>query len=238
MDKRRIRELADTTSLSKFSKKMNRGKKLGVDNNMNKRKIPSLILNARLIEALIGDSTDVKLPKVLLAAKPQCDEYTIDVRNCGITSIDGYGSKASNVRILDVSFNRLSDLDKLEGLKQLREIRAHNNVLGPELMDSYVFDGTPNLEVVYLNGNNLVRFPSCLHVLRKLREIRLNTNIMEKLTPGILKLSSCRNLEFVDLGGNQLSTLAGLEALGGSIKTLILRNNNLKELHKSIGQFI
>ena len=44
-------------------------------------------------------------------------------------------------------------------------------MLGPELMDSYVFDGTPNVEVVYLNGNNLVCFPSCLRVLRKLREL-------------------------------------------------------------------
>ena len=240
MDTRKIRELADTTSLSKFNKKINSKRNTTVydydRNEKDRKKISSLILNSRLIEALIGKNNDVKLSKVLVDAKAMCDEYTIDVRNCGITSIDGYGSKATNVRTLDVSFNRLSDLDKLEGLKQLREIRAHNNVLGPELMDSYVFDGTPNLEVVYLNGNNLVRFPACLRVLRKLRELRLNTNIMEKLTPGILKLSSCRNLEFIDLGGNQLNTLAGLEALGGSVKTLILRNNNLKELHKSIGQ--
>ena len=236
MDTRRIRELADTTSLSRIGKTITNKKNAVGSGAVVKKKMPAIMLNSEIINALLGKAHDVKLPEALLKAKELCDEFTIDVRNCGITSVDGYGSKASNVRTLDVSFNRLSDLDRLEGLKQLREIKAHNNMLGPELMDSYVFDGTPNVEVVYLNGNNLVCFPSCLRVLRKLRELRLNTNIMEKLTPGILKLSACRNLEFVDLGGNQLNSLAGLEALGGSLKTLILRNNNLKELHKSVGQ--
>ena len=89
-------------------------------------------------------------------------------------------------------------------------------MLGPELMDSYVFDGTPNVEVVYLNGNNLVCFPLAYAYYEKLRELRLNTNIMEKLTPGILKLSACPNPWFDRSGGNQLNSLAGLEALGGS----------------------
>ena len=57
-----------------------------------------------------GKSHKKKLPEALQKAKELCDEFTVDVRNCGITSIDGYGSKASNVRTLDVSFNRLSDL--------------------------------------------------------------------------------------------------------------------------------
>ena len=70
--------------------------------------------------------------------------------------------------------------------------------------------------------------------ITKLRELRLNTNIMEKLTPGILKPRACRNPEFVDLGGNQLNS--GWPRSLAMLKTLILRNNNLKELHKSVGQ--
>ena len=85
--------------------------------------MPAIMLNSKILNALMGKAHDVKLPEALQKAKELCDEFTVDVRNCGITSVDGYGSKASNVRTLDVSFNRLSDLDKLEGLKQLREIK-------------------------------------------------------------------------------------------------------------------
>ena len=71
------------------------------------------MLNSEILNALMGKAHDVKLPEALQKAKELCDEFTIDVRNCGIIN-DGYGSKASNVRTLDVSFNRLSDLDKLK----------------------------------------------------------------------------------------------------------------------------
>ena len=107
--------------------------------------MPAIMLNSEIINALLGKAHDVKLPEALLKAKELCDEFTIDVGTV-ITSVDGYGSKASNVRTLDVSFNRLSDLDRLEGLKQLREIKAHNNMLGPGANGLYVFDGTPNVK--------------------------------------------------------------------------------------------
>ena len=62
MDTRKIRELADTTSLSKFNKKINSKRNTTVydydRNEKDRKKISSLILNSRLIEALIGKNND------------------------------------------------------------------------------------------------------------------------------------------------------------------------------------
>lgn len=200
-----------------------------------------VVLTPSLVNALIGSEDDgiglkVVLSKELQKASAVCDVYTLDLRDCSINDFEGFGPKASKVRTLDISFNQLSDLNHLDQLKQLRELRAHNNSLGPELPELYVFDGCPNLEILYLNGNRFTQFPGGLQVLRKLRELRLSSNALTRLSPGISTLGACRSLEFLDLGGNQISSLAGLESLGGSIKTLILRDNNLKMLHPSIGQ--
>ena len=214
-----------------------------MDLKREKRDAGRVVLTSELVHSLIN-GVGIKVnssvtgisEKALELSRKRCDEYTLEISNCNISEIDSFGKRASKVRTLDLSFNQLSRLNRIDELKQLRELRLHNNCLGPELEGDYVFENCQNLEMLYLNGNNLVEFPYGLHVLRKLRELRMSTNMMTSLTPGISKLASCRQLETLDLGGNDLSSLRGLEVLGGSLKHLILRENNLKALSKCIGE--
>ena len=107
-------------------------------------------------------------------------------------------------------------------------------MLGPELMDSYVFDGTPNVEVVYLNGNTECVF----HLPARITKIAWTAPEYKHHGKAYPRYFEAKVMSKPRICGSRWQSVEflGLEALGGSLKTLILRNNNLKELHKSVGQ--
>ena len=103
-----------------------------MDLKREKRDAGRVVLTSELVHSLIN-GVGIKVnssvtgisEKALELSRKRCDEYTLEISNCNISEIDSFGKRASKVRTLDLSFNQLSRLNRIDELKQLRELRLH-----------------------------------------------------------------------------------------------------------------
>ena len=166
-----------------------------------------------------------------LWAQGGSDEYGIDAHRLNITKVESFGkAQCSKVRELDLSFNNLEQLHCLDQIPSLQILKAHANRL--KELDDYDIPKQSNIEVLYLNGNQLGCVPRVLGTLRKLRELRLDSNKLIG-APIYDSMYSCRKLIYLNLSRNKITSVKGLESLG-TLETLILASNEIETLHPTL----
>lgn len=95
-----------------------------------------------------------------------------------------------------------------------------------------IFDLADSLEFLDLSNNNLRSLPDDFSQLQQLKIAFFNNNQFESF-PQVL--AQCPQLSMVSFKGNQLTAIAP-DALSPNFRWLILTNNQLTELPRSIGQ--
>ncbi|GFN91561.1 leucine-rich repeat protein [Plakobranchus ocellatus] len=136
--------------------------------------------------------------------------------------------KAVSVRIIDVSLETITNLQKLsESVKRLVAANLHLKAIPEELVASLLY-----LTKLDLSNNKLTdgSFPESMKKLEHLLEIRLSQNGLTKVPACLKKL---KNLSRLDMSENQMETVSGLDKLR-KLQTLVLDNNKLTSLFKEI----
>ncbi|MEB3231177.1 MAG: leucine-rich repeat-containing protein kinase family protein [Leptolyngbyaceae bacterium] len=110
---------------------------------------------------------------------------------------------------------------------ELRLTACHLTEFPPEILDL-----ADSLEFLNLSDNQISRLPDDVGRLKKLRIAFFNNNQFEEF-PEVL--AQCPNLAMVSFKGNRLQTVAET-ALSPTLRWLILTNNQLEVLPKSIGR--
>ncbi|MEM6251372.1 MAG: leucine-rich repeat-containing protein kinase family protein [Cyanobacteria bacterium P01_D01_bin.156] len=95
-----------------------------------------------------------------------------------------------------------------------------------------IFELADSLEILDLSNNQLSALPPEFAQLKKLRIVFFNNNQFEEF-PEVL--TQCPNLSMISFKGNQLKSISET-ALSPNIRWLILTNNHLTELPRSIGK--
>jgi Protein tyrosine and serine/threonine kinase/Leucine rich repeat len=95
-----------------------------------------------------------------------------------------------------------------------------------------IFDLADSLEILNLSGNQLSSLPDDLPRLHKLRVIFCSDNLFTEL-PAVL--GQCRNLTMVGFKANQICKVPA-ESLAPTLRWLILTDNRIHSLPRSIGQ--
>jgi len=140
-----------------------------------------------------------------------------------IKSLEGL-QYATNVTIIDLNDQDISDLRPISGLTKLKTI----NLRQSRLTDITPLQGLTNLETLVLRGNN-IRDLRPLASLANLKELDLMNNGITDLTG----LSTLSKLQQLDLGVNQISDLTELSSLT-SLQNLILHDNKIVDLRPLI----
>lgn len=125
----------------------------------------------------------------------------------------------------------------MQTLKQLNagELAGATQVMIREGLTSFpekLFDLADTLEVLDLSGNQLSSLPVRFSEFKKLRILFLSQNKFEHL-PEVIRL--CSELSMVGFKSNQIKTIAE-QSLPRKIRWLILTDNQLETLPRSIGQ--
>jgi Protein tyrosine and serine/threonine kinase/Leucine rich repeat len=122
----------------------------------------------------------------------------------------------------------------LEQLKsgQLVGIKRLDLTCGLTAFPSEIFDLADSLEVLNLSSNQLSCLPDDLPRLHKLRIIFCSDNLFTEL-PKVL--GRCKSLTMVGFKANQISSVPG-ESLAPTLRWLILTDNRIHSLPRSIGQ--
>jgi Protein tyrosine and serine/threonine kinase/Leucine rich repeat len=115
---------------------------------------------------------------------------------------------------------------KLQGIKRL-DLSADLTEFPIE-----IFDLADSLEILNLSDNHLKSLPAALSRLNKLKVIFLSNNDFEEV-PEVL--ADCPNLSMVGFKSNKIRVL-GENALPLGVRWLILTDNKLEQLPRSIGK--
>ncbi|MBF9018502.1 MULTISPECIES: leucine-rich repeat domain-containing protein [unclassified Oceanispirochaeta] len=125
---------------------------------------------------------------------------TLILKNLNLDEIPLEIWSMRKLRILDISGNRISSLDKGIGrLRQLVYFNAADNEL--EILPHQI-GGLRKLQILNLSGNRLQALGFSLDGLIKLKKLNLSGNCLETLPPG---LNALFQLERVQLAYNDLS---------------------------------
>ena len=119
---------------------------------------------------------------------------------------------ATQLRVLNLILNEISDLTPLEGLTQLREL----TLLGNKIRDIKPLARLTNLTQLWL-ATNEIRNVSPLKGLTQLTELRLNDNEIQNIRP----LAGLVNLEILYLNGNQINNVSPLAGLTNLRKVIL-----------------
>jgi Protein tyrosine and serine/threonine kinase/Leucine rich repeat len=115
---------------------------------------------------------------------------------------------------------------------QLQGIKRLDLADGLTKFPTEIFDLADSLEILNLSDNRLSSLPTDLNRLTKLKVIFLSNNNFEEV-PAVL--ADCPNLSMVGFKSNKIRVL-GENVLPLGTRWLILTDNQLEELPKSIGQ--
>ena len=127
---------------------------------------------------------------------------------------------ATNLHILWLYHNQISDLSALSGLTNLQTLWLYDNYIS----DLTALSGLTNLQTLRLSTNQISNLTP-LAGLTNLQTLYLDTNQISDLTP----LAGLTNLQWLDLSGNQISDLTALAGLT-SLQTLWLPYNQISDL--------
>ncbi|XP_047508489.1 leucine-rich repeat-containing protein 58 [Pieris napi] len=137
----------------------------------------------------------------------------------------------SNLKILDISNNRLTVLpDVLRNCALSSLIAKHNNLTNESLPKSF-FSSISSLKELNLCGNQLNVFPEQVLELSSLRYLYLGGNNIGNIPKDIWKLSSLRILS---IAGNKIAEVP--ESVGAlkTLQALVLSDNQIEQLPASI----
>jgi hypothetical protein len=95
----------------------------------------------------------------------------------------------------------------------------------------HIFELADTLEILDLSGNNLSELPSNFHELKKIKIVFFSENMFTQF-PDVL--SKCENLTMIGFKSNKILTISET-AFPKSLRWLILTNNQIEKLPKSIG---
>jgi len=91
----------------------------------------------------------------VISTDPNSTPYSLDVHNKNISHLDNLNS-LPKLRSIDVSFNKLIDLEGIAALPDLKELKAYSC----KIQDCYSLgEWCPSLSTVLLNDNVLARVP-------------------------------------------------------------------------------
>ncbi|EQC38332.1 hypothetical protein SDRG_04050 [Saprolegnia diclina VS20] len=166
----------------------------------------------------------------VLVTEDNSSKFAVDAHHRGIEKIADL-SGMPKLYSLDVSFNRLTQLEHLHTVKDLRELKAYNN----QLTSASGLKGNQNLEAVLLSDNVIEALPEDLTALFKLKTLQLHGNRISRIE----HLKNARHLTYLDLSRNRiagalatgLQTLSALEYLNVS-DNLLTSIGNLESLKK------
>ncbi len=113
-------------------------------------------------------------------------------------------------------------------LKGTKTLKLSSNL---KTFPKEIFDLADTLEILDLSGNNLSQLPENFHDLKKLKIAFFSDNNFTEF-PAVL--SKCRNLTMIGFKSNKISYIPE-NAFPENLKWLILTNNYIEQLPKSIG---
>ena len=161
--------------------------------------------------------------------------------NRGLERIAGL-DRLTNLRVLDLSFNKLTAIVGLGALRRLRELKLYNN----KLTAIEGLEALAELQVLRLEGNAIASVAGLGH-LKQLKVLSLAHNALttlrglgnlcalEKLDAAHNRLEAidgvegCMNVQVLQLDGNCIGAVQGLFRLG-KLEELSLNRNRLRSL--------
>ncbi|KAJ9601429.1 hypothetical protein L9F63_000453 [Diploptera punctata] len=171
---------------------------------------------------------------------PTICNCTANVANCTYKNLRFFpvGKYSKTITVLDVSYNNLETIEKLDlrnrYIIHLTHLNLSNNAIIK--IDGNSFIGQRNLQEVDLSGNNIITLPpDVLKYLPQLKCLNLSNNKKLKLTDGYPFLISdtleVLYLEHCDLVHIPFKAIMKLK----NLKVLYLSNNKIRNIHDYSG---
>ena len=172
---------------------------------------------------------EIGLPVDLPLKKEDLQGMT-DLRapNKGITNLTGL-EFATDIRVLDIGQNAITDLSPLSNLTQLREIHLWHFPARPTNLDLSPLANLVNLEVLTLEGNG-IRDIRSLANLKKMQVLLLNVNYIEDIST----LSALTNLWWLGLQNNKITDVTPLANLT-KLQELEIGTNRIEDISPLAG---
>ncbi|XP_063625018.1 leucine-rich repeat-containing protein 58 [Cydia splendana] len=136
-----------------------------------------------------------------------------------------------NLKILDVSHNRLKTLPDLLKYCPLTSLIAKHNLLTNESLPKCFFSAKNTLKELNFSGNQLSSFPEQVMELTSLRYLYMGGNNIVNIPKDIWKLNS---LQILSLGGNQIIEVPDAVGRLTGLQALVLSDNLIEQLPNSI----
>lgn len=140
-------------------------------------------------------------------------------------------NKFCNLKILDVSNNRLSSLPDVLRNCPLTSLIAKHNELTNESLPKCFYSTKNTLRELNLSGNKLNYFPEQVLQLTSLKYLYLGGNNIVNIPKDIWKLNS---LQILSIGANQITEVPDSVGALISLQALVLSNNQIEQLPSSI----
>ncbi|CAK1582759.1 unnamed protein product [Parnassius mnemosyne] len=192
------------------------------------REQKTLDLSSKLLDS-INISTELKC---IIDEKDCAENYEIILLYSNrIKALPESINKFCNLKILDVSNNRLAVLPDLLKNCPLTSLIAKHNQLTNESLPKSFFSTRNTLRELNLSGNQLNFFPEQVLDLNSLKYLYLGGNNIANIPKDIWKLNS---LQILSIGGNQIVEVP--ESVGAltSLQALVLSDNLIEQLPASI----
>ncbi|KAJ0176098.1 hypothetical protein K1T71_008272 [Dendrolimus kikuchii] len=192
------------------------------------REQKTLDLSNQLLDT-VGLSSELKS---IVDEKDCADNYEIILLYSNrIQALPEPINRFSNLKILDVSNNRLTILPDVFKHCPLTSLIAKHNQLTNESLPKTFFSSKCSLRELNLSGNQLNFFPEQVLELTSLKYLYLGSNNIVNIPKDIWKLCS---LQILSVGGNQIVEVP--EAVGRltSLQALVLSGNLIEQLPASI----
>ena len=146
---------------------------------------------------------------------------TLDLSQNQIEEIPKKAYKLYSLQRLDLSRNNIKKINELPP-NSLR-LLIHLDLSSNELNHFYEGRLFINLKYLYLDNNNITKFPASVTRLRKLKELTLSGNNLSTIPS---RIGYLKKLEVLDLSYNNLSELPSRIKRLRKLKKLILTGNN------------
>ncbi|CAL6093244.1 leucine-rich_repeat domain-containing protein [Hexamita inflata] len=174
-------------------------------------------------EEIPNNITNLKINKCcqipLSGIKQMKQLSTLSLQNSWILNIDEvYGL---NLHTLDIYNIRISSIDGLERMKQLKALYLRNNPLGQQLK---ILQNLTKLQKLDISGT-LTTNISGIDVLIELKELILSRNTISDFLP----LNSLNNLIKLEVQHNQITDLSFIKHMK-QLKILDLSNNQIQSV--------
>lgn len=150
------------------------------------------------------------------------EAYPIDVYVYNLGGLE----YATDLRKIDLSYNKVSDLSPLKDLTNLRDLTFYMN----ELTDISPLKNLANLELLNISFNEV----KDLHALNDMQKLR-NFNASNNGISDITGIERCTSLSALDLSDNKVKDISAMKNLTNMEKMLWLNNNEISDISALAG---